>query len=181
MSEFLTDAPLAGTLIATDFEGWSDELRAEFDTHSHDGDVGSRLLSQNERVRVWEIRLAPGERWNAHRHVLDYFWTAVNAGRSRQHTSDGTTREVSYGAGETRHFRFAAGDAAAQLSDARDKAAETADQLHLDDSRVVIAVLAVTAVLVTLVIRRKRVKSGSRKHPVAKKVAAAGITRALTR
>jgi len=75
----------------------------------------------------------------------------------------------------------AAGDAAAQLSDARDKAAETADQLHLDDSRVVIAVLAVTAVLVTFVIRRKRVKSGSRKHPVAKKVAAAGITRALTR
>jgi len=110
MSEFLTDAPLAGTLIATDFEGWSDELRAEFDTHSHDGDVGSRLLSQNERVRVWEIRLAPGERWHAHRHVLDYFWTAVNAGRSRQHTSDGTTREVSYGAGETRHFRFAAGE-----------------------------------------------------------------------
>jgi len=110
MSEFLTDAPLAGTLIATDFEGWSDELRAEFDTHSHDGDVGSRLLSQNERVRVWEIRLAPGERWHAHRHVLDYFWTAVNAGRSRQHTSDGTTREVSYGAGETRHFSFAAGE-----------------------------------------------------------------------
>ena len=108
--EFLTDAPLAGVLIATDFEGWSDELRAEFDTHSHDGDVGSRLLSQNERVRVWEIRLAPGERWHAHRHVLDYFWTAVNAGRSRQHTSDGTTREVSYDAGETRHFSFAAGE-----------------------------------------------------------------------
>src|SRR6478609_7969239 len=53
---------------------------------------------------------APGERWHAHRHVLDYFWTAVNAGRSRQHTSDGTTRDVSYGAGETRHFTFAAGE-----------------------------------------------------------------------
>src|SRR5690349_14973794 len=108
--EYLTDAPLAGTLIGTDFEGWSDDLRAEFDTHSHDGYVGSRRLSQNGRVRVWEIRLAPGERWHAHRHVLDYFWTAVNAGRSRQHTSDGTTREVSYGAGETRHFSFAEGE-----------------------------------------------------------------------
>ena len=109
-TEFLTDAPLAGTLIGTDFEGWTDELRAEFDAYSHDGYVGSRLLSQNERVRVWEIRLAPGERWHAHRHVLDYFWTAVNAGRSRQHTSDGTTREVSYNAGETRHFSFAEGE-----------------------------------------------------------------------
>lgn len=110
MSEFLTEAPLAGTLIATDFEGWSDDLRAEFDAHAYDGNVGSRLLSENNRVRVWEIRLAPGQRFHAHRHVLDYFWTAVNAGRSRQHTADGTTREVSYSAGETRHFTFGAGE-----------------------------------------------------------------------
>src|SRR5687768_9231762 len=96
---FLTDAPLAGTVVATDYEGWSDELRREFETHAHDAHVGSRLLSENDRVRVWDIRLEPGERWHAHRHVLDYFWTAVYAGRSRQHTADGTTREVSYGAG----------------------------------------------------------------------------------
>jgi hypothetical protein len=110
MTEYLTDAPLAGDLVATDFDGWTSELRAEFDTHAHDGHVGSRLLSEGERVRVWEIRLAPGERFHAHRHVLDYFWTAVNAGRSRQHTSDGTTREVAYDAGETRHFSFAPGE-----------------------------------------------------------------------
>ena len=107
---YLTDAPLAGALVATDFDGWSDELKAEFDAFSHDGHVGSRLLSENERVRVWEIRLEPGQRFHAHRHVLDYFWTAVNAGRSRQHTADGTTREVAYDAGETRHFSFAAGE-----------------------------------------------------------------------
>ncbi|HEY3471414.1 MAG TPA: hypothetical protein VGL47_40205 [Amycolatopsis sp.] len=106
---FLSDLPLAGELVATGFAGWSPELRAEFEAHAHDGAVGSRLLSENDRVRVWEIRLAPGERWHAHRHVLDYFWTAVTAGRSRQHTSDGTTREVAYTAGETRHFTFAEG------------------------------------------------------------------------
>lgn len=108
--EHLTDAPLAGTLVGTGFDGWSDELRTEFQTHAYDGHVGSRLLSQNERVRVWEIRLAPGQRFHAHRHVLDYFWTAVNAGRSRQHTADGSTREVSYQAGETRHFTFGTGE-----------------------------------------------------------------------
>ncbi len=110
MSTFLADLPLAGTLIGTDFAGWTAELRAEFESHSHDGHVGSRLLAQTPRARVWEIRLAPGDRWHAHRHVLDYFWTAVNAGTSRQHTSDGTTRDVSYSAGETRHFAFAAGE-----------------------------------------------------------------------
>ena len=106
----LTDAPLAGAVVATGHEGWTPELLEEFETHAFDPHVGSRLLSQDARVRVWEIRLAPGERWHAHRHVLDYFWTAVTAGRSRQHTVDGTTREVSYAAGETRHFSFAAGD-----------------------------------------------------------------------
>lgn len=107
-NQHLRDLPLAGTLIASGFEGWSDELRAEFEQHSHDGNVGSRLLSETDRVRIWEIRLEPGERWHAHRHVLDYFWTAIVAGTSRQHTHDGTTRDVSYAAGETRHFVFGA-------------------------------------------------------------------------
>lgn len=72
-------------------------------------------------------------------------------------------------------------EAGQQLSDARDKAADTAHRLRLDDSRVVIAVLAGIAVVATLVIRRRRVTSSPTKHPVAKKVAAAGIARALTR
>jgi len=93
-NDFLTDLALAGDLVAEHFEDWPDWLKTEFDEHANDGHVGSRLLSQNARVRVWEIRLAPGQRWHAHRHVLDYFWTAVTPGRSRQHTSDGTTREV---------------------------------------------------------------------------------------
>lgn len=109
-ARFLSDLPLAGHITATDFEGWSSELREEFDMYANDGEVGSRLLSENDRVRVWEIRLAPGERWHVHRHVLDYFWTAINAGQSLQHTFDGTTREVSYSAGETRHFHFGAGE-----------------------------------------------------------------------
>jgi len=106
---WLKDLPLAGDVIGTDFDSWTPDLHREFEAFAFDAHVGSRLLSENERVRVWEIRLAPGQRWHVHRHVLDYFWTAVNAGRSRQHTSDGTTREVAYEAGETRHFAFAEG------------------------------------------------------------------------
>jgi hypothetical protein len=109
-NSFLSDLPLAGDLVATEFDSWPTWLKDEFDQHANDGEVGSRLLSEDSRVRVWEIRLAPGERWHAHRHVLDYFWTAINAGSSRQHTHDGTTREVSYHAGETRHFQFGPGE-----------------------------------------------------------------------
>ena len=61
------------------------------------------LISESNRVRVWEIRLQPGERFGFHRHVLDYFWTAVLPGRARAHVSDGTIVEHTYAAGETRH------------------------------------------------------------------------------
>ena len=53
------------------------------------------------------IRLAPGERFGFHRHVLDYFWTCVTGGRGRQHVNDGKTVEYSYAPGETRHETYA--------------------------------------------------------------------------
>ncbi len=64
----------------------------------------------NTRVRVWSIDLEPGERLGAHRHTLDYFWTALGAGRSLQHIGDGSTRLVTYAKGETRHFDFGPGE-----------------------------------------------------------------------
>ena len=36
------------------------------------GGVGTGLLFENERVKVWELRLAPGEDSPAHRHELDH-------------------------------------------------------------------------------------------------------------
>jgi hypothetical protein len=56
------------------------------------------------------IRLAPGERIGFHRHVMDYFWTAVSGGRGRQHVHDGTTVEYTYTPGETRHESYKAGE-----------------------------------------------------------------------
>ena len=36
------------------------------------GDVGSRIVHENERVRIWEMELEPGERSAVHEHRLDY-------------------------------------------------------------------------------------------------------------
>jgi hypothetical protein len=90
---------------------WPGEIAAEFERvrEMPNGCVGQRLLSENERVRVWEIRLKPGERFGFHRHVLDYFWSALNAGRARAHLDDGSTVEHTYFAGETRHETHAGG------------------------------------------------------------------------
>jgi beta-alanine degradation protein BauB len=36
------------------------------------GDVGTRLVWENDRVRIWEMMLEPGERSSVHEHTLDY-------------------------------------------------------------------------------------------------------------
>ena len=89
---------------------WPEAIVREFERARDNGCVGTRLISETERVRVWEIRLGPGERIGFHRHVLNYFWTSVNGGRGRQHLMDGTTVEYSYYPGETRHETYGAGE-----------------------------------------------------------------------
>jgi len=36
------------------------------------GDVGTRLVWENDRVRIWEMVLEPGARSAVHEHTLDY-------------------------------------------------------------------------------------------------------------
>lgn len=91
---------------------WPEDVAAEFAREAKNPNpcVGTTLLSENERTRVWMIRLAPGERTGFHRHVLDYFWTAISGGRARQHMQDGSTLECTYEPGETRHESYGKGE-----------------------------------------------------------------------
>ena len=97
--------------VHTDTGGWPDAIAREFSREAQqpNGCVGSQLLSESDRVRVWVIRLQPGERIGFHRHVLNYFWTAMTACRGRQHLMDGSTVEYDYQAGETRHETYPSG------------------------------------------------------------------------
>ena len=89
---------------------WPDWLKGEFATNGGNARVGSKLLSVSDRVRVWHLSLAPGDRLPVHCHVLDYFWTALTSGRGRSHYHDGRTQERGYEIGDTAHYRFAAGE-----------------------------------------------------------------------
>jgi len=89
---------------------WRSDLIAEFKRAGDNGCVGSILVSETDRVRVWHLRLAPGERIGFHTHVLDYFWSAHTAGITRSHVDDGSVVQTRYQSGSTRHFHFGAGE-----------------------------------------------------------------------
>jgi beta-alanine degradation protein BauB len=89
---------------------WPAALRREYEANRFNPCVGHVLLSETERVRVWSLSLQPGERLPFHRHQLDYFWTVLGDGRSRSHYNDGSVRDATYKAGDTRHLSFAKGE-----------------------------------------------------------------------
>jgi len=92
-------------------ESWPQWRREELAANHANARVGTRLVSQTERARVWLLTLQPGERLAFHRHVLDYFWTVTSpGGRGRSYYGDGRVAEVAYDEGDTRHLHFSEGE-----------------------------------------------------------------------
>jgi mannose-6-phosphate isomerase-like protein (cupin superfamily) len=94
-------------------EGKADEARGVFDVGAFAGElagapdnheVGTSLWLDNDHVRVFEVRLEPGERGPFHVHDRTYFWTVVEPGRGLQRFADGTYVERAYRLGETRYL-----------------------------------------------------------------------------
>ncbi|QFS82813.1 hypothetical protein [Roseivivax sp. THAF197b] len=105
----------AATRIDADanaFQGphWTPALIAELESAGTNGNVGSTLVSESPRARVWLIEMQPGDRLPFHTHMLDYFWVATTPGRARSRFSDGTVSEMDYEVGTTKHFTFAKGE-----------------------------------------------------------------------
>jgi hypothetical protein len=65
-------------------------------------DVGQKMLCENDRVRVWEISLAPGARHVFHCHRTSYFWVAHTGARVRVSYPDGAYHDYEHQAGEVR-------------------------------------------------------------------------------
>ncbi|MBO9123760.1 MULTISPECIES: cupin domain-containing protein [unclassified Rhizobium] len=95
--------------VGTAFDGWSDGLKTEIANARSNPQIGEKLLAETPTTRVWEIRLAPGERVPAHIHTTNYFWTAITPGSARSHYESGDTFEVDYERGDTQHFIFEGG------------------------------------------------------------------------
>jgi mannose-6-phosphate isomerase-like protein (cupin superfamily) len=65
-------------------------FEAELGRAAENFEVGSRLLFENDAVRIWAIELAPGERLPFHRHRTSYFYRSHADGRVQVRFRDGT-------------------------------------------------------------------------------------------
>ncbi len=72
--------------------------------------VGSTLVSETDKVRVWHLHVPAGKRCTFHRHVLDYFWTCHSHGTARGYFEDGSITETVHFPGDTRHLTYGKGE-----------------------------------------------------------------------
>lgn len=55
-------------------------------------DVGTKMIFENDRVKVWEFTLAPGQTIEAHTHDCDYFFYPLEGGMLEVSRSSGVTQ-----------------------------------------------------------------------------------------
>ena len=61
------------------------------------GDIGTNVVYEDDSVRVWRLKLAPGEESAVHRHVLDHLLIQVSGDRIAvvpEPDSEGPFREM---------------------------------------------------------------------------------------
>lgn len=89
---------------------WPEGLAEEMMQNQFNACVGSVLVSEDDRVRVWHLHLPAGHRCTFHRHVLDYFWTCHSHGKARGYFEDGSIKDVTHFPGDTRHMTYGLGE-----------------------------------------------------------------------
>lgn len=71
--------------------------------------VGSKILFEDENVRIWEADVAPGDTLPIHLHDLDYVTVALTEGDVEVHEADGTVRTGHRNPGDVQVTKVGAG------------------------------------------------------------------------
>jgi beta-alanine degradation protein BauB len=64
------------------------------------GPIGDRIVFENAYLRVWSIKLDPGERQTWHQHRLPYLIVPMTEGRNVMYYEDGREKETNETTGE---------------------------------------------------------------------------------
>jgi len=85
------------------------EFAQELDGAADNRQIATKLLFENDRVRIWELALAPGERAPFHCHAVPYFFVCVDGGHALSRFANGTTVAMEYTVGDTWFDEMAGG------------------------------------------------------------------------
>ncbi len=77
------------------------DFTAELATAGGNHDIGTAVLFENDRVRVWDLAVDPGQRLPFHSHPSTYFFVCVEGGRVINRMPDGNQVTADFADGDT--------------------------------------------------------------------------------
>jgi hypothetical protein len=83
------------------------------------GNVGTRLLLENDRVKIWEMVLDPGEASDLHQHTLDYCLCIVSGSSIDADPPDAPSFRIPVKPGEVFYVPRGGSERAVNRSDER--------------------------------------------------------------
>lgn len=77
--------------------------------HESSHQIGSSILYEDDRVRVWELVVGPGESFPVHDHALDYVTISLDEADLEAHEADGSVRRNRRAPGDVQYTRVGTG------------------------------------------------------------------------
>ncbi|TMU56696.1 hypothetical protein [Flagellimonas algicola] len=88
------------------FDPWDQKMIDELLHNDVRESLGDRLVFENETVKLWDIRLEPGERLPFRKHNVNYNWVCVTGGLALTRHGNGKISMVKLEPGDTEYWEF---------------------------------------------------------------------------
>ncbi|WP_420399859.1 hypothetical protein [Flagellimonas sp.] len=88
------------------FDPWDQKMLDELLHNDVKESLGDRLVFENETVKLWDIRLEPGERLPFRKHNANYNWVCVTGGLALTRHGNGKISMVKLEPGDTEYWEF---------------------------------------------------------------------------
>ena len=86
------------------FDPWEQERIDELLHHEIKESLSNRLVFENEAMKLWDLRLFPGERLSFRRHNTNYGWICTTGGLVITRYGNGKIDMVKLNQGDTEYF-----------------------------------------------------------------------------
>ena len=86
------------------FDPWEQEKIDELLHQEIKESLSNRLVFENEAIKLWDLRLLPGERLNFRRHNTNYGWVCTTGGLVITRYGNGKIDMIKLNPGDTEYF-----------------------------------------------------------------------------
>lgn len=88
------------------FDPWDQKMIEELFHQEISPSLGRQLVFENENIKLWDIRLLPGERMPFRKHMTNFSWVCITGGLTLTRSGNGKISMVKINPGDSEYCEF---------------------------------------------------------------------------